>query len=104
MAHPVLDRFQNSELVPGSQYSTDDDIFNALLAQGSLSPTLAHSSGSCLMMPENAGGCVNDKLMVYGTQHLSIIDASIIPLIPACHLQATMYGVAEKAADVIKAR
>lgn len=104
MAYPVLDRFRISELVPGSQYSTDDEIFNALLTQGSLSPTLAHSSGSCPMMPEHAGGCVNDKLMVYGTQHLSIIDASIIPLIPACHLQATMYGVAEKAADVIKAR
>ncbi|KAF9691258.1 hypothetical protein EKO04_010924 [Ascochyta lentis] len=104
MAYPVLDRFQISELVPGSQYSTDDEIFDALLAQGSLSPTLAHSSGSCPMMPEHAGGCVNDKLMVYGTQHLSIIDASIVPLIPACHLQATMYGVAEKAADIIKAR
>ncbi|UPX19999.1 uncharacterized protein EKO05_0010246 [Ascochyta rabiei] len=104
MADPVLHRFQISELVPGSQYSTDDGIFNALLAQGSLSPTLAHSSGSCPMMPEHAGGCVSDKLLVYGTQHLSIIDASIIPLIPACHLQATMYGIAEKAADIIKAR
>jgi choline dehydrogenase-like flavoprotein len=104
MAQPVLNHFKISELVPGSKYSTDDEIFDALLAQGSLSPTLAHSSGSCPMMPEHAGGCVNDKLMVYGTQHLSIIDASIIPLIPACHLQATMYGIAEKAADIIKAR
>ena len=56
------------------------------------------------MMPEHAGGCVNDKLMVYGTQHLSIVDASIIPIIPSCHLQATMYGIGEKAADIIKKR
>lgn len=104
IANPMLNRFQISELVPGSQYSTDNRIFDALLAQGSLSPTLAHSSGSCPMMPEHAGGCVNNKLLIYSTQHLSIINASIIPLIPACHLQATMYGIAEKAADVIKAR
>jgi choline dehydrogenase-like flavoprotein len=41
---------------------------------------------------------------VYGTKQLSVVDASIIPLIPATHLQATMYAVAEKAADIIKAR
>jgi choline dehydrogenase-like flavoprotein len=56
------------------------------------------------MMAEEDGGCVDSSLMVYGTQHLSIVDASIIPIIPSCHLQATMYGVGEKAADVIKAR
>ena len=103
-ARPELDRFQISETVPGPQYTTDEQIYNALLAQASLSPTLAHPSGSCPMMPESAGGCVSDKLMVYGTQRLSIVDASIIPIIPSCHLQATMYGIGEKAADIIKAR
>jgi choline dehydrogenase-like flavoprotein len=103
-ARPELDRFQISETVPGAQYTSDKEIYDALLAQASLSPTLAHPSGSCPMMPEHAGGCVNDKLMVYGTQHLSIIDASIIPIIPSCHLQATMYGIGEKAADILKAR
>ncbi|KAF1846286.1 GMC oxidoreductase [Cucurbitaria berberidis CBS 394.84] len=103
-ARPELKRFQISEKVPGAQYKTDDEIFSALLSQKNLSPTLAHPSGSCPMMPEHAGGCVSDKLLVYGTQHLSIIDASIIPIIPSCHLQATMYGIGEKAADVIKQR
>ncbi|KAH7066396.1 choline dehydrogenase-like protein [Paraphoma chrysanthemicola] len=103
-ARSELDRFQISETVPGAQYTSDEAIYNALLASASLSPTLAHPSGSCPMMPENAGGCVSDKLLVYGTQHLSVIDASIIPIIPSCHLQATMYGIGEKAADIIKAR
>jgi choline dehydrogenase-like flavoprotein len=103
-ARPELKKFSVSETVPGAKYTSDEDIYSALLSQASLSPTLAHPSGSCPMMPEHAGGCVNDKLMVYGTQHLSIIDASIIPIIPSCHLQATMYGIGEKAADVIKAR
>jgi choline dehydrogenase-like flavoprotein len=103
-ARPELKKFSVSETVPGAEYTSDEDIYSALLAQASLSPTLAHPSGSCPMMPEHAGGCVDDKLMVYGTQHLSVIDASIIPIIPSCHLQATMYGIGEKAADVIKAR
>ncbi|KAH7377307.1 choline dehydrogenase-like protein [Pyrenochaeta sp. MPI-SDFR-AT-0127] len=103
-ARPELDRFQISEQVPGAQFTSDKEIFDALLSQAMLSPTLAHPSGSCPMMPEHAGGCVSDKLLVYGTQHLSVVDASIIPIIPSCHLQATMYGVGEKAADIIKAR
>lgn len=103
-ARPELERFQISETVPGAQYTTDEEIYDALLSKASLAPTLAHPSGSCPMMPENAGGCVNDKLRVYGTNHLSIVDASIIPIIPSCHLQATVYGIAEKAADVLKSR
>ncbi|KAF1931901.1 GMC oxidoreductase [Didymella exigua CBS 183.55] len=104
LASPLLSRFKISETLPGAQYKTDTEIFDSMLAQGLLSPTLAHPSGSCPMMPENAGGCVSEKLLVYGTRRLSIIDASIIPIIPSCHLQATMYGIGEKAADIIKAR
>ncbi|KAJ4334156.1 hypothetical protein N0V87_007100 [Didymella glomerata] len=104
LASPLLSRFKISEKVPGAQYKTDTEIYDSMLAQGLLSPTLAHPSGSCPMMPENAGGCVNAKLLVYGTRRLSIVDASIIPIIPSCHLQATMYGIGEKAADIIKAR
>jgi choline dehydrogenase-like flavoprotein len=101
---PELAMHVHQETTPGTQYKTDEEIFNALVSQSSVAPTLSHPSASCPMMSEKNGGCVNDKLMVYGTQHLSIIDASIIPIIPSCHLQATMYGIAEKAADVIKAR
>ena len=104
LASPILSRFKISETIPGAQYKTDTEIYDSLLAQGMLSPTLAHPSGSCPMMPEKDGGCVSDKLLVYGTQRLSIVDASIIPLIPSCHIQATMYGIGEKAADIIKAR
>lgn len=104
LASPILSRFKISETVPGAQYKTDTEIYDSMLAQGLLSPTLAHPSGSCPMMPEDAGGCVSEKLLVYGTRRLSIVDASIIPIIPSCHLQATMYGIGEKAADIIKAR
>jgi choline dehydrogenase-like flavoprotein len=55
-------------------------------------------------MPQHLGGVVDSALLVYGTKKLSIIDASILPVIPAAHVQATIYPVAEKAADILKAR
>jgi choline dehydrogenase-like flavoprotein len=103
-ARPELAAHKISETVPGAQHTSDEDIYDSLLAQSMLSPTLAHPSGSCPMMAEADGGCVSDKLLVYGTQHLSVVDASIIPIIPSCHLQATMYGIGEKAADIIRSR
>ncbi|KAF2826690.1 choline dehydrogenase [Ophiobolus disseminans] len=99
---PLLQRYAPVETVPGAQYQTDDEILNAGIQTGSLSPSYAHSSGGCALMPEDLGGCVDAQLKVYGVDNLRIVDASIIPLIPAAHLQATMYAVAEKAADIIK--
>lgn len=102
--NPTLARFSPVEVTPGVAAQTDDEIIHALLEQGALTPTFAHQSGTCSMLPEKYGGCVNSDLRVYGVNKLSIVDASIIPLIPATHLQATMYAIAEKAADLIKSR
>jgi choline dehydrogenase-like flavoprotein len=92
------------EVTPGPQYTERDATIERLVAAGSLSPTFSHASCSCPMMPRDMGGVVDSELLVYGTKRLSIVDASILPVIPAAHLQATMYSVAEKAADIIKAR
>ncbi|XPS78424.1 hypothetical protein M3J07_010441 [Ascochyta lentis] len=99
---PLLQRFSPIETVPGIQHQTDDEIFDASIKAAALDPTYAHSSGRCALMPEELGGCVDPKLRVYGVDKLRVVDASILPLIPAAHLQATMYAVAEKAADIIK--
>jgi choline dehydrogenase-like flavoprotein len=103
-AKKELAMYNPVEISPGVQFQTDDEIIDALIQQNGLAASFAHMSGSCSMMPELLGGCVASDLTVYGTQQLSIVDASIIPLIPATHMQATMYAVAEKAADIIKAR
>ena len=103
-ALPQLSKFDPVEITPGDQAQSDDEIINSLIQQGALEASFAHMSGSCSMMPESYGGCVGTDLAVYGIGGLSIVDASIIPLIPATHLQSTMYAVAEKAADLIKAR
>ncbi|KAJ4355460.1 uncharacterized protein N0V89_003476 [Didymosphaeria variabile] len=103
-ARPELASYKPVETSPGPQYQTDEEIIQGGIASGSLAPSFAHPSGGCSMMPETLGGCVNEKLQVYGVGKLSVIDASIIPMVPAAHLQATMYAIAEKASDIIKAR
>ncbi|RYP69052.1 hypothetical protein DL769_005370 [Monosporascus sp. CRB-8-3] len=61
-----------------------------------------HPVGTCAMMPKELGGVIDDRLLVYGTSNIRIIDASIFPMITMGNIQATVYAVAEKACDLIK--
>ncbi|KAJ5082247.1 CAZyme family AA3 [Penicillium argentinense] len=61
-----------------------------------------HFCGTCAMMPEEDGGVVDSRLKVYGTTNIRVVDASVFPLIPRGNIQATVFAVAEKAADIIK--
>ncbi|KAL1849455.1 hypothetical protein Plec18170_007362 [Paecilomyces lecythidis] len=61
-----------------------------------------HPIGTCSMLPRESGGVVNSQLKVYGTTNVRVADASIFPLHISAHVQATIYAVAEKAADLIK--
>lgn len=103
-ARPELAQFSLVETSPGAQFVETDEMMNKLVSTGSVSPTLSHPSGSCAMMPEELGGCVGADLLFYGVERLSVVDASILPLIPSQHIQSTMYGVGEKAADIIGKR
>ncbi|KAI1860417.1 hypothetical protein JX265_009816 [Neoarthrinium moseri] len=62
-----------------------------------------HFTGTCSMMPKDLGGVVDAQLRVYGCRNLRVCDASIIPLTPRTNPQATVYGVAEHAAKMIRA-
>lgn len=55
-------------------------------------------------MPKEIGGVVDTSLKVYGTSNVRVVDASIIPFQVCGHLQSTVYAVAERAADIIKAQ
>lgn len=55
------------------------------------------------MMPREFGGVVDPELQIYVVERLGVVDASIMPIIPASHTSSTVYTVAEKAADLIKA-
>lgn len=84
---------------PASNFTTLDEA-KAYVKTGSIS--MWHPSSTCSMLPRDVGGVVDTKLLVYGTSNLRIVDASIFPLIPRGNLQATVYAVAERAADIVK--
>lgn len=101
---PLLAWYDPVEVLPGASAESDDEILATLINDGLVSPTVAHPSGTCALGLKKHGGCVGADLLVYGTKKLSVVDASIMPLIPATHLQLTVYAVAEKASDIIKSR
>lgn len=63
-----------------------------------------HPVGTCAMGGDAGmdGGVVDDRLRVYGVKGLRVCDASVMPLQIAAHLQATVYALGEKGADMIK--
>lgn len=61
-----------------------------------------HVTGTTAMAPRESGGVVDERLKVYGTKNLRVVDAGIMPLIPRGNIQAIVFALAEKAADLIK--
>ncbi|CAD6888387.1 unnamed protein product [Tilletia laevis] len=84
-----------TEVIPGAQADMAQFVRDT-------AATEYHGIGTCSMLPRNQGGVVDNKLVVYGTSNVRVADASIIPLHVATHLQGTVYGIGEFAADIIK--
>ncbi|PYH91304.1 putative aryl-alcohol dehydrogenase [Aspergillus ellipticus CBS 707.79] len=91
---------KNGERLHTPERLTDLDKAKELCKELVLS--MYHSSGTCAMMPQEDGGVVDARLRVYGTSNIRVVDASLFPLVPRGNIQATVYAVAEKAADIIK--
>ncbi|KAH9023899.1 alcohol oxidase [Lactarius pseudohatsudake] len=98
---PLKSILVEGELFPGPSVQTDEQIIENL--KNNLVTTF-HTVGSCSMLPREDGGVVDNKLKVYGTTNVHVIDLSIIPLHIGAHTQATVYAIGELGADIIKGR
>ena len=89
------------EYEPGFDVQTDADW--EAFVKNNVNP-FYHPVGSCAMLPKEDGGVVDSTLKVHGTTNLRIVDASVIPILVSAHPQTGIYGVAERAAELISSR
>ncbi|KAK8191689.1 hypothetical protein IWZ00DRAFT_523926 [Phyllosticta capitalensis] len=61
-----------------------------------------HLLSSAAMMPREIGGVVSEKLQLYGTSNVRVVDASVLPFQVSGHLTSTLYAIAERAAEFIE--
>lgn len=91
-----------NEYEPGlTNVTTDADWLNYAKANVL---TIWHPLGTCAMLPKANGGVVSPELKVYGVSRLRVVDASIIPILISGHIQTGVYGIAQRAAEMIIAQ
>jgi choline dehydrogenase len=52
--------------------------------------------GTCRLSKNIEQGVVDAQLKVHGAKRLRVIDASVIPVIPDCRIQNSVYMIGEK--------
>ncbi|KAL8735786.1 MAG: hypothetical protein Q9166_000650 [cf. Caloplaca sp. 2 TL-2023] len=88
-----------NEYLPGENVDSDEEILQYV--KNSLAPA-PHAAGTCRMGKKaNDGSVVDNMGRVHGARGLRVVDASVFPVLPAGHIQATVYAIAEKIADGI---
>jgi len=92
-ATSAIQELEPTEIAPGRNVTSDHDLENFIRSNAG---TLYHPAGTCKLGARKFGGVVDQDLRVYGIQGLRVVDASVIPLLPAGHLMTTVYAVAEK--------
>ncbi|KAJ0166680.1 Oxygen-dependent choline dehydrogenase [Colletotrichum tanaceti] len=97
-----LAQYQARETSPGTGVSTDAQLVN--WAKGHIIPSVYHPVGITAKMPREWGGVLDENLLVYGVKSLRVVDASMMPTTVGATTSTTVYAVAEKAADMIKAQ
>ena len=95
---PAFDHLRGEEVLPGADKQSDESLKEYFR---DTSFTQWHPSCSCKMGYDKMA-VVNPKLKVHGVGSLRVIDASIMPFIVNCNLNATCIMIGEKGADLIK--
>src|SRR3546814_6804465 len=80
----ALSRFVVTELRPGTETSSDDEIVDYIRQSGQ---TPYHPIGTCKMGNDDLA-VVDDRLRVRGIDRLRVVDASIMPTMPSSNTNA----------------
>ncbi|BBY18134.1 choline dehydrogenase [Mycolicibacterium litorale] len=95
---PAFTPWLGEELAPGPDVDNEGSLRQYLReALG----TYFHPAGTCAM-GDSDESVVDAKLRVHGVPGLRIADASVMPTLPSNNPMATVYGIAERAAALIR--
>ncbi len=97
-AAPALKAVIEEELLPGDQYSSDEQLMRAVRDNAW---TVFHQCGTCKMGDDDSTSVVDAKLNVHGVKGLRVADASVFPTIPTGNTNAPAIMVGERAASFI---
>ena len=99
LAQPAFSKFHQREDIPGKHIKTDANLNNFIREDAS---SAYHPCGTARMGTDGDERAVVDlNLNVCGIDNLRIVDASVIPAIPSANINACVFMIAEKAADII---
>ncbi|WP_260865580.1 GMC oxidoreductase [Mycobacterium kubicae] len=93
-----LKPWYGQEIAPGPK--ADDDQSLRMYIRQTLS-SYFHPAGTCAM-GETEQSVTDTQLRVHGITGLRIVDASVMPSLPSNNPLATVYGIAEQAAELIR--
>ncbi len=96
-ASPAMERFRQSEVWPGASVGTRAGL--RAWIRGNVG-TYYHPAGTC-RMGSGPDAVVDVRLQVRGVDGLRVVDASVMPVIPNAHPNATVLAIAERAAELI---
>jgi choline dehydrogenase len=94
---PALAGYVAEEIGPGPDVRTDADFEANIRANGISN---LHPVGTCRMGGDEAA-VLDPRLRVRGIRHLRVVDASIMPSLPAGNTNAPVIMIGEKASDMI---
>jgi choline dehydrogenase-like flavoprotein len=96
----ALDEWRGEEVLPGP--GVDDDASQRAYLRRNLQP-YNHPGGTC-RIGTDTDAVVGTDLRVHGISGLRVADASVMPSAPSANTNATVYAIAERAADLIQAK
>ncbi len=97
MNAPALAHLQITEIAPGSDRRTDDEIIDWVKKAAE---TTYHPVGTCKMGSDGAA-VVDSRLRVHGIAGLRVADASIMPTLTSGNTNAPSIMIGEKAAAMV---
>jgi choline dehydrogenase len=99
LSQPAFKDYHQREDLPGAQVKTDADWDDFIREDAS---SAYHPCGTARMGADGDPRAVVDlKLNLRGIDGLRIVDASVIPALPSANINACVFMIAEKAADII---